>query len=200
MFELIRILKGGSRGVRRVRKSYHPFSEPPYRGRYPFKGAPRGTLATSNAAPLGASLFALHALRARPTSTLSLYEDRRLWHPLGKAQAFPVSKKSKAPRIVDTFSLPDETESDRFKRIKVPRTIPWEKMARESIRLAPATNRWTWENPYEMIICLKRKMRREVLNAMGLAGQTGFKKPKYNQFSHVKCFDYSRKEAAGYGR
>lgn len=189
---LLNSILRGARGVR-VRPRHYPFSTPRYTGRYPFKSALRGTSATSNA-HLAAIAVLNSALQRQPTkSTLSLYEDRRLWHPLGKANAFPISGLSKAPRIVDTFSLPDETESDRFKRIKMPRPIPWGKMARESIKYAPATNKWTWENPYEMVVCLKRKMRREVINALGLAGKTGFKKPKYNQFSHVKCFDYSRK-------
>lgn len=188
------LIRGGTRGAARGGRYYHPFTAPRYTGRYPFNKALRGTSVTSNAALYGASLYSLSALQRQPASksTLSLYEDRRLWHPLGK-NAFPVSTLSKSPRIVDTWSLPAETDSDRFKRIKAPRPIPWEKMARESIKYAPATNKWTWENPYEMVICLKRKMRREVINALGLAGQPGFKKPKYNQFSHVKCFNYSRK-------
>lgn len=194
---LLRSILRGARGTR-VRPRYYPFSVPRYTGRYPFNKGLRATFASSNAALYGASLYSLNALQPRPTypkSTLSLYEDRRLWHPLKPKSNFPVSILSKNPRIVDTFSMPDETESDRFRRIKAPRTIPWEKMARESIKYAPATNKWTWENPYEMVVCLKRKMRREVINALGLAGQPGFKKPKYNQFSHVKCFDYSRKGA-----
>lgn len=50
-------------------------------------------------------------------------------------------------------------------------------------RLSPLS----WENPYDMLICLKRKMRREVMHALGIAGSHKIRKPRYTQFSFVRC-------------
>lgn len=178
--------KKGWRGVTRGRPTYVPYGTAPrYKGGYPF-GAPRGVSTTTSNSFLPWTLATKpsYLLRAR-SSPLSLYEDRRLWHPLG-ANAWPRSITSSDPRIVE-FPTP---RPDIWRKIGTyPKPgLPWKKMARESQKYAPVTTKLTWEDPYKMIICLKRKARREIMNALGMAGKTGFKKPKYTQFSYVKCF------------
>lgn len=190
---------------RLVRQGYLPFSQPRYRGSMPFSPPrghlvwagseirpfvnglvglgisrrPRGISGTTNAVPTGKSLRV-----ARPVLPLHMYEDRRLWHPEGAA-AYPVSMVSKTPRIMDQ----SEIDPDVWRRIHKPlRSIPWTKMARESMHLAPATTVWGWDNPSKMIICLKRKIRREIMHAFGMSGKTGFKKPRFTQFSYVRCY------------
>lgn len=173
----------GSRG--RLVRSYLPFSEPPYRGNYPFK-RPRVVNFDTNALFfLNSTINQNPALRvASPRSTNYLYEDRRVWHPSG-SDAWPVSTFESNPRVTDSSVI----DPDIWRRIHKPlKKIDWAGEAKKSWRLAPATTKWTWEDPYKMIICLKRKMRREVMNALGWAGKTGFKKPKYTQFSYVRCF------------
>lgn len=189
------------RGVRVARRGYLPFTEPPYPGRYPLgRARQRGALATSN------DLVAanLHNVSARrPKSTLYLYEDRRLWHPLG-ANAFPKSKRQAHPRVVDLTPLriapTDPTDPDPFfpfpKRrrlpyrgpLKIPRGhdfFPGESLDKRLniTRSSPVS----WEHPYDMIICLKRKIRREVLHALGVPGSHKLRKPLYTQFSFVRC-------------
>lgn len=186
MRSLNTLLRG--RGVYRG-AGYTPFSQPPFRGHYPI--APRGfSLTTNGLKSQAVSAGKIALLRARqPRSTLSLYEDRRLWHPQG-ALAWPKSKVEKYPRIMDQSNYqPGPYEPSwppRYPNPKQP--IPWKQMAKKSILNAPATTQWSWEHPYKMVICLKRKMRREVMNALGFAGKSGFKKPRYSQFSYVRCY------------
>lgn len=181
------------RGFRGVR--YNPFSQPPYRGRYPLP-PPRGISSTTNIPSSWSPASKLLVLRGRPASTNYLYEDRRLWHPLG-VNAFPKSKIQSYPSITDRLY-------DPYREYGPPRTP-----AGEPLKLIPSKKHpsgWTYlpdrpgvlekarlsnygfEHPWQTIICLKRKMRREVMNALGYAGKSGFKKPKYTQFSYVRCF------------
>lgn len=41
--------------------------------------------------------------------------------------------------------------------------------------------------PKEVVVCVKRKVRKEVLHALGKSGKTGQKKPRRNYFSDVRC-------------
>lgn len=184
---ILRGARGAAMG-RRGSSPYRPFTQPPYRGRYPFKSASRVYPYNTNVLlPYVVSTSTKSALRRAPASqsTLSLYEDRRLWHPLGK-NAFPKSITESYPSIT-SYSPPVVIPPPDWRRVTVPRPIPWKKMADESMHLAPATTTLNWENPWKMIICLKRKMRRELMHAMGMAGKKNFKKPKYTQFSYVRC-------------
>lgn len=153
----------------------------------------RATFASSNNSVAAKSLY----YPGRPKSTLYLYEDRRLWHPLGK-NAFPKSKKQAYPRVVDYTPLPiSPIETDPFpsKRPRLPYrgVLPIPK----GHDYFPGTNPGnyldmraspvSWENPYDMIICLKRKIRREMMHALGIAGSHKIRYPKYTQFSFVRC-------------
>lgn len=41
--------------------------------------------------------------------------------------------------------------------------------------------------PQKVLICVRRKIRREVLHAKGVAGRRGLRRPKYNWYSQVSC-------------
>lgn len=189
------------RGVRRG-GGYRPFTQPPYRGSYPL--APRGFITSTNrlSSDVSSGIFSSR-LRA-PQLNLSLYEDRRLWHPSG-ASAWPRSLVEKYPRVTDRSTI-------RYKSQPLPWRwgVPYDPNTGEIHRLAPSKvdpSGWTYlpdrpgvlekaralkgygfENPWKVIICLKRKMRREIMNALGYAGKTGFKKPRYTQYSYVRCY------------
>lgn len=47
----------------------------------------------------------------------------------------------------------------------------------------------TFAHPKSVLICLRRKMREEVLHALGKSGKGSRfqKKPKYNQHSNIRC-------------
>lgn len=44
-----------------------------------------------------------------------------------------------------------------------------------------------FDRPNQVVICLKRKIRREVMNAFGYAGETGFNPPKRTYWSRIIC-------------
>ena len=159
-------------------RPYFPFSEPRFSGQYPWRT--RGTTATANSgAYLGPATTPVLLRSALSRKPLNLYEDRRFYHPEG-IFAWPQSLVSKVPRV-------DETDFERWKRISKPkRRLNWAEESRKS--LVRARIRIGWDNPWKMIICLKRKVRREVMHAMGLAGASRFKKPRWTQFSYVRCW------------
>lgn len=47
--------------------------------------------------------------------------------------------------------------------------------------------RITFANPTHVAMCLRRKIRREVLHALKVAGGKGFKKPRRNAWSDIGC-------------
>lgn len=147
-------------------------------------------------------------LRRRPASknTNSIYEDRRQWHPDG-VYAYPKSKTQSYPTLVD-YSWPSWPQDPfdpyhplrdpfgpkidvpyRYKGpLKTPKGHDYfvgdnPNNSLGFTRKAPLG----WENPWDMLICLKRKMRREIMHALGIAGKKNFKKPRYTQFSYVRC-------------
>lgn len=175
-----RVLRGGG---------YRPFTQPPYRGSYPLgrrvlNGNTNALLYQSLATGIKNKFKSLPV----PKSTNYLYEDRRLWHPLGP-RAFPKSKTQAYPKIDE---LPAKIKSYQY-----PPGSPIRRIGNDDVdtrtgevlyHRAYDPFKISWDNPYKMIICLKRAMRREVMHALGYAGKTGFKKPKYTQYSTVRCF------------
>lgn len=186
---------------RALRRSmpYLPFTQPRYRGTYPFiKNSQRviflntNRMATLRPSPLSQK----NLLLANYVSPLSLYEDRRRWSPYQVAPAR--SMVESYPRIVEKsprwkHGIPYNPETGEIQKL-VPskidpsgyRYITDRPGVLEKFRLQPWKQ--AFENPWKVIICLKRKMRKEVMNALGYAGNTGFKKRKFNQYSYVRCF------------
>lgn len=174
---------GGRRGA-----GYKPFTQPPYSGRYPI--GPRGLSTTANAPFRGvANANALYALRAR--SPLYLYEDRRLWHPEG-AWAVPRSKTQTYPRMYDPLPIAP-IEPDPFRKRKrepSPFRFPYHEIYRRpkppSYYDLPVVS---WSRPLDMVICLKRKMRREVIHAVRAVLGPKFRPraPRMTQWSFVRC-------------
>lgn len=83
---------------------------------------------------------------------------------------------------------PNPLDPDRFIErtpLKIPRRLDWRPRVLQQLKVAP----WWYgfQNADKVIICLKRKIRREVMNALGLAGKKGQKSPHFNAYSHIRC-------------
>lgn len=103
----------------------------------------------------------------RRREPLTVYEDRRKWHPEGTrapARSFSSTRhrlRAVLPkRVQGTFSL-------------------------SSLYSPPIAV--GFREPNRVLICVRRQIRREVLHAKRIAGGSGFKKPKYNEYSRVRC-------------
>lgn len=166
------------------KRSYLPFTERRYSGSYPLGSAQRNvnTVARFRQSPAqGISLFN----RLAPKTTLNLYQDRRYWHPKGANQPAR-SLTENYPRIIETAprAKPKASYIPVWKGddYVVPHT--------GEILLFKHMNPFkiTWENPSKMIICLRRKLRKEMMHALGIAGKKGFKPKHLTPNSYVKCF------------
>lgn len=180
-----------NRLLRRSVTPYYPFSRSRYSGTFPLGSARRGVLYTTNTSPLNSLLVSKYVLSSPKSNNQSIYQDRRLWHPEG-AYRPAVSKTESYPRLTESRPGP----RSRFTSPSSPFT-PARRIERDFIdtrtgeilsfgHLDPF--KVSWENPWKMLICLKRKMRREVMHAFGMAGKSGFKKPKFTPMSYVRCF------------
>lgn len=136
----------------------------------------RGTNATSNQRLPDIK----PAIRTVRKIGLRDYEDRRTWHP-------------------DNLARPARTFSSWHHRLSV-KGIPVAKIHRPGgyqYNFAtgftePIPWRIGFEDPKRVLICARRKIRREVLNALGIAGVAGvarklFKKPRKNEYSKISC-------------
>lgn len=167
-------------------RPYYPFSEPRWRGTIPLGSAKRGIFHTSNSYSHVFRPYVLSQLSSPSRqSKLSLYQDRRFWHPLGSNRPM-VSKSESYPQMLD---LPPDM---------APRYPPnWERIHRPmerhlrhlKIKEKMKPGHIAWENPEKMIICLERRMRKEVLHALGIAGRGGNSRVhNWTQYSRVRCF------------
>lgn len=89
---------------------------------------------------------------------LSIYQDRRHYHPLrAYAPAFSFGSTARLP---------------------------------EPSRIQPRSQtkaRITFSDPRKVLVCVRRKERREVLFARGVGGARGLRKGKRGPFSHISC-------------
>lgn len=97
----------------------------------------------------------------RLTPNLRLVEDRRTWHPDGKALSPVRMLNSKRPRL-----QPVAFSSSKLRNV-IPTAIGF-------------------KIPKKVAICVRRKQRKEVLFAKRKAGH-GTARPKRNQWSDVHC-------------
>lgn len=115
-------------------------------------------------------------LRREP---LRVYEDRREYHPQGSQR--PARSFRATNHRLRVVGIPvlraKRPEGARYNFHKE----TWD----------PLPYRIGFVKPDRILICVRRKIRREVLNAMfggGLgAASKLFKKPKYNEYSSISC-------------
>lgn len=102
-------------------------------------------------------------------SPLTLYEDRRLFHPdpLPAARSFN--------KLNHSLVLRDRTytaRSNTFNR----------STGRSQTKAAIS-----FENPDRVLVCVRRGIRKEVLHALRKTGKVGQKRPRRSVFSDVHC-------------
>lgn len=99
-------------------------------------------------------------------SNLSAFEDRRLHYPA----AFPTSWKP-----ATAFNgRPARLTPSRLKKTR-------------GMALSWPSHRISFEAPARVILCVRRKQRREVFHAKGLAGGRGYKRPRRSVYSSISC-------------
>jgi len=108
------------------------------------------------------------------TPFLREVEDRRAWYPSDVAPA--------------TGYSPARTFSGRPARLRVQTPVRRsEARFRPLVRLSYPSARIGFQEPRDVVICVRRSRRREVLHALGVAGSRGLRRPRRNAFSAITC-------------
>lgn len=124
------------------------------------------------------------------------------FRPLGDARRFDPEELVRPPRALvrssarvvspSNFDVPPEwkPKDPTDRRSREDQFLEEARRAYEitsrARRKGPFSRR-QFSKPNQVVICLKRKIRREVMNAFGFAGRRFFKKPRYNYWSRVIC-------------
>lgn len=95
---------------------------------------------------------------------LSPIEDRRVFHPQG------------VRRPAKSFLGNSHT-------LRAPEPSP-AMLSKPRPYITPGV---AFEDPNKVLVCVRRKRRREVLHAFNKTGKTGQKKPRQSYYSSVKC-------------
>lgn len=157
----------------------------------------RDTLAITNASLYSSSKRSLPQRFALPVASFIDISgaDRRLYNPHPSPNAVDIYGNQVVPTDVSEpgrwapWHSPLER---RFLRPVMPtprgigeRKINWNPNFWKNLQNAP----WWYgfANADKVVICLKRKIRREVMAALGKIGIKGQKQPTYNTFSRVRC-------------
>jgi len=115
-----------------------------------------------------------------PMPTYVSGADRRMWHPSKYKSAVTIYGTAATPTDVSVYTPNWE------KLMTPPKKIDWRPKLSTQLKNAP----WWYgfANADKVWICLQRKMRREVMHALGFAGQSGNQKaPHYGPYSRVRC-------------
>lgn len=108
---------------------------------------------------------------------LTVYEDRRQWHPEGvraSARSFSSSRHrlESRDRVYNRYNVKPVSRLHSSPVFGVSQT-------RASIAFA---------DPSRTLICVRRKIRREVMHALGLSGSgSGQRPPRLSEYSSVRC-------------
>lgn len=107
------------------------------------------------------------------SSDLRRYEDRRTWHPDGNNRsAKSFNNQNHRLRVVDK----------QYKRRRIdPQTNKHYKIGSQTKATV------AFDAPEKVLVCVRRKIRQEVLHAIGKTGKKGQRKPKFNQYSNISC-------------
>lgn len=102
--------------------------------------------------------------------SLQEFEDRRLWHPedpISPARSFTTSRHR--------LSLVDSPSRYQYSLKKNYRNLNQTKA------------RISFVDPHRVLVCVRRKVRKEVMHALRHAGRSGQRKPRRNAYSSVSC-------------
>lgn len=120
------------------------------------------------------------------------------FRPLGDARRFDPEFSVRAPRALNRSSA-RVVASRVSPRIRNDFPPGWRNpldpsretddlnRAMRSIERRISRKPFQFKRPNQVVICLKRKIRRQVMNALGFAGGTGFRVPHRTYWSKVVC-------------
>jgi len=126
--------------------------------------AGRGRVASPNANDFRLSLPLSPSLLV--SSQLDMFEDRRRWSPV----SFPPAK---------TFGY----RPARF----IVKKQPLKTRSRFSHNVGALPSSISFQYPKQTLICVRRKIRKEVLHAIGKSGKNGGRKYRRSEFSLIGC-------------
>lgn len=112
-------------------------------------------------------------LNSYVSERLRFYEDRRQWHPEGvyrPARSF--SRSFHRLRVV----------SDRREPVRSRKARNFLQEMRSSVPV-----RVGFQSPDGVLVCVRRKQRREVLHALRKTGRGGQRRPVWNWYSRISC-------------
>lgn len=148
---------------------------------YRFK-AGREAFAFSNVLSMRRSRALPHKALPPPisVSNFSLVGDNRRFHPLGRLRPLLVTRQGAARWVYPPGPSGPVHVPVVPKRVVsfTTRPIISRHQGLEALRFADTRN---------TVICVKRRIRREVMHALGLSGLTGFMKPRFTFDSWVRC-------------
>lgn len=95
-------------------------------------------------------------------------EDRRTFHPEMDMRPARSYRKSNHTLVVASPPSPVVLAPDKFAHLRVPTGV-------------------AFQHPNDVLICVRRKQRKEVLHALKKAGKSGQKSPRRSAFSDIHC-------------
>lgn len=111
--------------------------------------------------------FEMPSPRLSPMAYLSEIEDRRRYDPSGGT-----SPARSVSRPQHTLVLPQPKNPDRLGN---------------RVRNSQLPSGVAFQSPEKVLVCIRRKMRKEVLHALKKAGKTGQKRPRRSYYSDIHC-------------
>lgn len=106
-------------------------------------------------------------------TTLTDVEDRRRFHPKGRFRP-PASISTRASaRLFDAVRRPTITRPNKLS-------------SKKAIKVTHSP-RLRFLNPKHLAICIRRKIRREVIHALRHNGGGGSRKRRFNEYSKIHC-------------
>lgn len=132
-------------------------------------------LKQSNYMQKGRDVYYPIAKRSLP---LSDYK-KRLW-----SQNYAVTKKNREIEDRRTFK-PDRPYLNPLTKQASPTRVKIKSVYDET-SLYPSS-KLTFFNPENVLVCVRRSIRRQVMHAKGIAGSRGLSSPRYNELSRISC-------------
>lgn len=107
------------------------------------------------------------------TRQLDLFEDRRTFHPEGKSAPARSTNRSRhrlqSPPVKEAaFSHQDSLNYPSAHSVQ-PHAIA------------------AFTAPKKVLVCVRRKIRKEVMHALGKSGRSGQRRPRRSEYSSIQC-------------
>lgn len=114
-------------------------------------------------APMPLNRVSMQGLKTLPS--LSVYEDRRSYHPIG-------------------LNAPARSFSRSRHRLKVSHAAPRSKALSSPTTF---TSHIAFQSPSRVLVCVRRQRRKEVIHALGKSGRSGQRRPRRSEYSSISC-------------